>query len=101
MKDSYSLPRLPTNVIADTTPEPSETFEHAEHTLESVHEEIDGEAPRRSKRPRTAKSFGDDFTVYLVDDTPKTISEAFASPDEGDSKEAVRSEVDSIISNGT
>jgi hypothetical protein len=32
----------------------------------------------------TAKSFSDDFTVYLMDDTPKTIAEAFASPDEDD-----------------
>jgi hypothetical protein len=29
----------------------------------------------------TEKSFGDDFTVYLVDNTPKTLSEAYASPD--------------------
>ena len=101
MKDSYSMPRLPANVIADTTPEPSEIFEHAEHSLEPVHEEINSEAPRRSKRPRTAKSFGDDFTVYLVDDTPKTILEAFASPDADDWKDAVRSEMDSILSNGT
>jgi hypothetical protein len=39
------------------------------------------DAPRRSKRQRTEKSFGDDFTVYLVDDTPKTFSKAYASPD--------------------
>jgi hypothetical protein len=39
---------------------------------------------RRSKRSSTAKSFGDDFTVYLMDDTPKTIIEAFASPDVDD-----------------
>ena len=30
-------------------------------------------APRRSKRQRTEKSFSDDFIVYLVDDTPKTL----------------------------
>jgi hypothetical protein len=46
-------------------------------------------------------SFGDDFTVYLVDDTPKTIVEAFASPDADDWKETVRTEMDSILSNGT
>jgi hypothetical protein len=62
---------------------------------------LTGEAPRSSKRQRTAKSFGDDFTVYLMDDTPKTISEAFASPDVEDWKEVVRSEIDSILSNGT
>jgi hypothetical protein len=74
---------------------------HVEHTLEPIHEEIDGEAPRRSKRQRTTKSFGDDFIVYLIDDTPITILEAFTSPDADDWKESVRSELDSILSNGT
>jgi hypothetical protein len=49
----------------------------------------------------TAKPFGDDFTVYLVDDTPKTISDAFASLDADDWKEVVHSEMNSILSNGT
>jgi hypothetical protein len=47
---------LPTNVMADTSSEPSKNFDHAEHTPEPIYEEIDSEAPRRSKRPRTAKS---------------------------------------------
>jgi hypothetical protein len=84
MKKSYSMSSLPINVIADTTLEPSENFDHAKHTPEPIHKEIDSEASRRSKRPRTAKSFDDDFTVYLIDDTPKTIAEAFASPDADD-----------------
>jgi hypothetical protein len=92
---------LPINVLADTFPEPSKNFDHAEHTPEPIHEEIDSEALRRSKRLRTAKSFSDDFTIYLVDDTPKTIVDAFASPDVDDWKEAVHSEMDSILSNET
>jgi hypothetical protein len=68
---------------------------------EPIHEEIDSEAPRRSKRPMTAKSFDNDFTIYLVDDTPKTIFEAFAYPDADDWKEVVHSEMDSILSNNT
>jgi hypothetical protein len=87
--------------LVDTSPEPSANFDHAEHTHEPIHEEIDSEAPRRSKRPRTAKSFGDDFTIYLVDDTSKIIVEAFASTDADDWKEAVCSEIDSILSNET
>jgi hypothetical protein len=79
----------------------SKKFMHAEHTLESVHEEIDSEAPRRSKRQRTTKSFGDDFTVYLINDTPITILEAFVSPDVDNWKEAVSSEMNTILSNGT
>jgi hypothetical protein len=43
--------------------------------------EDNNEAPTRSKGQRTAKSFGDDFIVYLVDDTPTSISEAYASQD--------------------
>ena len=68
---------------------------------EEILEKSDSEAPRRSKRQSIAKSFGDDFTVYLVDDTPITIAEAYASPDADDWKEAVQSEMDSILSNGT
>jgi hypothetical protein len=84
MKKSYVMSSLPANVLAHTSPEPSGNFDHAEHTPEPIHEEIDSDAPRRSNRPRTAKSFGEDFTIYLVDDTPKTIVEAFASPDADD-----------------
>jgi hypothetical protein len=39
--------------------------------------------------------------VYLVDDTPTSITEAYASPDVDDWKEAICSEMDSILSNGT
>jgi hypothetical protein len=101
IKNLYDMSSLPANVIVDTTPEPSKNFDHAEHTPEPIHEETDSEAPKRSKRPTTAKPFSDDFTVYLVDDNPKTIAEAFPSPNVDDWKEAVHSEMDSILSNGT
>jgi hypothetical protein len=101
IKNLYGMSSLPTKVITDITPEPSKNFDHAEHTAEQIHDEIDREAPRRSKRPRTTKSFGDDFTVYLMDDTHKTIAKAFASPDTDDWKEAVCSKIDSILSNDT
>jgi hypothetical protein len=80
MKNLYGMSDLPANMIDDISHEPFEIFGHAEHTLEPIHEELDSKAHRWSKRPRTAKSFGDDFTIYLVDDTHKTIVEAFASP---------------------
>jgi hypothetical protein len=50
MKNLHSMSRLPKNVIAYTSPEPSKYFVHAEHKIGPVHEEIDSEAPRRSKR---------------------------------------------------
>ena len=64
-------------------------------------EEDNNDAPRKSKRQRTVKLFGDDFIVYLMDDTHRTIEEAYSSPDADYWKEAVRSEMDSIMSNGT
>jgi hypothetical protein len=84
MKNLYGISSLFVNVIADTTPEPSENFDYDEHTPEPIYKKIDSEAPMRRKRPRTVKSFGDNFTVYLMNDTPKTIVESFTSPDVDD-----------------
>ena len=64
-------------------------------------EEDNNIVTQKAKRQRTAKSFGDDYIVYLVDDTPTTIEEAYFSPDADFWKEAVRSEMDSVMSNGT
>jgi hypothetical protein len=50
---------------------------------------------------RTAESFVHDFVVYHVDDTPTTILEAYASQDADYWKKVVRSEMDSILTNGT
>ena len=71
-------------------------MEHFESPVEE-----NNEVPISSKRQRTAKSFGDDFLVYLIDDTPSSISEAYASEDANYWKEAVRSEMDSILANET
>ena len=89
------MPNLSSQELV-TIPEPTIPMEHFENPVED-----DNEIPIRSKRQRTAKSFGDDFIVYLVDDTPSSISEAYASPDADYWKEAVRSEMDSILANGT
>jgi hypothetical protein len=43
------------------------------------------------------KSFDDDFIIYLVDDLPKTLSEAYASLDAQYWREAVQNEMDSIL----
>jgi hypothetical protein len=83
---------------------PHEHFILVEHTEEShIHNHVkdDNVSTRKSKRPRIAKSFGDDCIVYLVDDTPSTIEEAYSSPDADFWKEAIRSEMDYIMSNAT
>jgi hypothetical protein len=63
--------------------------------------EDDSVSTRKSTRPSTAKFFGDDYIVYLVYDTPSTIEEVYSSPDADFWKEAIRSEMDSIMSNAT
>jgi hypothetical protein len=63
--------------------------------------EDDIEPPKRSKRLRTAKSFDDDFIVYLADHTHTSFSEPYASQDADYWKELVRSKMDSILDNAT
>jgi asparagine synthetase A len=75
--------------------------EQIEETHVQSLEDNDTVVTRKSKRQRVAKSFGDDYIVYLVDNTPTTTEEAFSSPDADMWKEAVRSEMKSIMSNGT
>jgi hypothetical protein len=79
-----------------TIPEPTILIEHSDNPMDD-----NNEAPTRSKRWRTAKSFGNDSIVYLVDDTPTSISEAYASQDADYWKEAIHSEMYSIFANGT
>ncbi|KAL0392633.1 UNVERIFIED_CONTAM: Retrovirus-related Pol polyprotein from transposon TNT 1-94 [Sesamum radiatum] len=63
------------------------------------HEESD--IPRRSKRARVVKDFGSDFVTYNIEDDPVTFKDAMASLEAKQWKEAVKSEMDSIVSNGT
>src|SRR6266540_4255602 len=97
MKDMASTSRQE----SDETPEPAIPMEYYERTHDENPMEEDNEAPTKSKRQRTVRSFDDDFIVYLVDDTPNSITEAYASPDADYWKEAVRSEMNSIMANGT
>ena len=97
MRDEISSSR-PEFIKNDNFTEP---IEHSEPTLVDIPEEDNNETLRKSKRQVTAKSFDDDFIVYLMDDTPRTIEEAYSSPDADYWKEAVRSEMDSIMSIGT
>ena len=70
-----------------------ETHEPVIHTDVEIHEEIPEEdnniVSQKSKRQRTAKSFGENYNIYLVDDTSKTIEEAYLSLDADLWKEVV------------
>jgi hypothetical protein len=101
MKDMRSNTRFFYEITPDFTIPTESPIESFEQPLEEVHKKDDNEVPLRNKRRRIAKSFGNDFIVYLVDNTPTSIVEAYASPDADDWKEAVRSEMDSLLSTGT
>ncbi|KAK1608235.1 hypothetical protein QYE76_031908 [Lolium multiflorum] len=80
MRDMHGMSSWESDPIHET---PMESDEESDDES-SDSDEDDNEAPTRSKRQRTAKSF-----------------EALASPDADYWKEAVQSEMDSILANGT
>ena len=57
--------------------------------------------PRRSKRQRNSTSFGPDFLTYMLENELQTFKEAVTSPEAPFWKEAINSEVESILSNHT
>ena len=56
---------------------------------------------RRSKRERKETNLGDDFYTFLVDDDPRSYKEAMTSSDVPLWKEAINSEIESIMHNHT
>ena len=57
--------------------------------------------PRRSKRTRVEKTFGPKFLTYLLENEPQNYEEAVSSSKGPLWKEAIKSEVDSILQNHT
>ncbi|GJS42867.1 retrovirus-related pol polyprotein from transposon TNT 1-94 [Tanacetum coccineum] len=55
--------------------------------------------PQRSKRARTEKSFGPDFVSFMVENEPTSYREAVTSSEGHQWKEAIKSEIDSILQN--
>ncbi|KAK1627737.1 hypothetical protein QYE76_002052 [Lolium multiflorum] len=96
MRDMHGMSSWESDPIHET---PMESDEESDDES-SDSDEDDNEAPTRSKRQRTAKSFGNDFIVYLVDDTPLPFQK-LSHLDADYWKEAVQSEMDSILANGT
>jgi hypothetical protein len=56
---------------------PSRTYS----LLSSVFDQTPNLELRWSKRQRTEKSLGDDYIIYLVDEEPRSLTEAYTSPD--------------------
>ena len=67
---------------------------------ESKEKQVD-EDPRRGKRARKSTSFGPDFLTYLLENDPQTFKEAMSSPKASYWKEAINSEIESILQNHT
>ncbi|KAL0337327.1 UNVERIFIED_CONTAM: Retrovirus-related Pol polyprotein from transposon RE1 [Sesamum calycinum] len=98
---------IPSSVSLDDSLASTSIPEHVEkmtnvgvnpNSASLTHEESD--IPRRSKRARVVKDFGSDFVTYNIED-PVTFKDAMASLEAKQWKEAVKSEMDSIVSNGT
>ena len=79
----------------------SKRTKHQRHSTNSLDNSAsENDEPRRSKRARIAKSFGPDFlTTLLLENDPQTFKEAMSMPDAPLWKEAMKSEVDSIMQN--
>ena len=61
---------------------------------------MEGE-PRRSKRQRTFTSFGPNLLMYLLENEPRILKKAVISLEAPFWKEAINSEVESVLSNHT
>ncbi|KAJ9544786.1 hypothetical protein OSB04_024493 [Centaurea solstitialis] len=72
--------------------------ERNEDHIEEKEEEEEIE-PRRSKRARVEKTFGLDFYTYMFEREPQTFQEAVTSSEGPQWKEAIKSEMDSILQN--
>ena len=66
----------------------------------SIEEDNENEL-RHSKRARTSTSFGPDFLTFLLESEPQNFKEAMFCPEAPQWKEAVNSEIESILQNHT
>ena len=80
----------------ETTLESKENDQAPEE--EEEHQEIE---VRRSKRAKIEKSFGPNFLTYLLESEPQSFKEVVTSAEGTLWKEAINSEVESILQNHT
>ena len=57
--------------------------------------------PRCRKRAKTSKSFGPNFLTYMLEDEPQSFKEAISTSEAPFWKEAINSEIESILQNHT
>ena len=76
-----------------------ESTSSTSHDQELMEERNEVE-PRR-KRTKTLKTFGPDFLTFMLEDEPQSFKEAISTPETALWKEAVNSEIESILQNHT
>ncbi|GKB24442.1 retrovirus-related pol polyprotein from transposon TNT 1-94 [Tanacetum coccineum] len=95
--ETGSSSRLDDEVVQDKRQQDYNDL-HDERQDQLEKEEVE---PRRSKRARTEKRFGPDFVSFMVENKPTSYREAVTSSEGHQWKEAIKSEIDSILQNHT
>ena len=99
---SFFETTFPCNPVIERPTTSKRTHENENENENEESEDENVGVVRRSKRQRTEKSFGSDFMTYLLEQgDPQTYKEAVTSPDGPMWKEAIKSEIDSILQNHT
>ncbi|KAK9194952.1 hypothetical protein WN943_003067 [Citrus x changshan-huyou] len=104
LSTNYLLNKIPRKQEDKTSVESRELRQFHETTIENdeaSEEEKQEIEVRRSKRARIEKSFGPDFLTYLLESEPQSFKEVVTSAEGTLWKEAINSEVESILQNHT
>ncbi|GJV23603.1 retrovirus-related pol polyprotein from transposon TNT 1-94 [Tanacetum coccineum] len=96
-KETGSSSRLDEEVVQDKRKRDDNDL-HDERQDQLEEEEV---KPQRSKRARTEKSLGPDFVSFMVENEPTSYREAVTSSEGHQWKEAIKSEIYSILQNHT
>ncbi|GJR85326.1 retrotransposon protein, putative, ty1-copia subclass [Tanacetum coccineum] len=96
-KETGSSSRLDEKVVQDKRQRDDNDLQD-ERQDQTEEEEVE---PRRSKRARNEKSFGPDFVSFMVENEPTSYREAVTSSEGQQWREAIKSEIESILQNHT
>ncbi|GJV63859.1 retrovirus-related pol polyprotein from transposon TNT 1-94 [Tanacetum coccineum] len=92
-KETGSSARLDDEVVQDKRQRDDNDLQD-ERQDQTEEEEVE---PRRSKRARNEKSFGPDFVSFMVENEPTSYREAVTSSEGQQWREAIKSEIESIL----
>ncbi|GJV68588.1 retrovirus-related pol polyprotein from transposon TNT 1-94 [Tanacetum coccineum] len=96
-KETGSSSRLDDKVVQDKRQRDDNDLQD-DRQDQTDEEEVE---PRRSKRARNEKSFGPDFVSFMVENEPTSYREAVTSSEGQQWREAIKSEIESILQNHT